>query len=90
MRQFQNQAEASFYDYMCSRRQHKKSTIWQYILRCRTIMSMDLLQNENLDPLISAYETGRYKDINATSHKAFSCALKRLREYQIHKGIVVA
>lgn len=86
---FVNRTEAGFYDYMMSHRTYKESTVWDYIKRIRKIESMDTLMSKNLDPIIEEYECGAYENMNSTCHNAYSCALKRLREYQEYKGINV-
>lgn len=79
MFKFENSTEARFYDYLLSRG-YAKSTAADYIRRLRKIKSLDLLVNENLDALIADYESGANANANARSHKAYSCALKRLKE----------
>ena len=86
---FENRTEAGFYDYMMSRRDYKESTVWDYIKRIRKIESMDTLINKNLDPFIKDYEDGTHESMNSTCHNAYSCALKRLKEYQEYRGIIV-
>ena len=86
---FINSTEAGFYDYMMSHRTYKESTVWDYINRIRKIEPMDTLINKNLAPFIEEYERGVHEDKNSTCHNAYSCALKRLREYQEYKGILV-
>ena len=88
-RKFNNQTEAGFYDYMLSHRHYKESAVLHYIQRIRKIEPMDTLINKRLDPIIKDYENGAYQNMNATCHNAYSCALKRLKEYQEYKGIVV-
>ena len=88
-RNFDNHTEAGFYDYMMSHRDYKESTVWDYIKRLRKIESMDTLFSKNLDPYITDYEAGNHSDMNAICHNAFSCALKRLQEYQEYRGIVI-
>ena len=88
-REFQNRTEAGFYDYYLSRGKHKESTVWQYISKLRKIDSANTLITKNLDPYIADYETGANQVVNATCHNAYSCALKRLQDYQLSRGIVV-
>ena len=90
MRTFLNCTEAGFYDYMLSHRPYKESTVWDYIKRIRKIESMDTLICKDLVPYIVDFETGAHQNMNATCHNAYSCALKRLKEYQTYKGIVVS
>ena len=90
MRTFLNCTEASFYDYTLSHKSYKESTVWDYIKRIRKIESMDTLVCKNLDPYINEFVNGTYHNMNATCHNAYSCALKRLKEYQSHKGIFVS
>ena len=89
MKKFLNCTEGGFYDYMLSHRPYRESTILDYIRRIRKIESMDTLVHKDLDPFIDDYENGAHRSINAASHNAYSCALKRLKEYQTYKGIVV-
>ena len=86
---FENQTEAGFYDYMLSQRRYKESTVWDYIKRIRKIESMDTLINKSLDPFINDFEDGAHETMNSTCHNAYSCALKRLQEYQRYRGIIV-
>lgn len=89
MKKVLDSTEASFYDYMLSQRHYKESTIWDYIRRIRKIESMDTLVCKDLAPYIATLETGAHYNMNATCHHAYSCALKRLKEYQDYKGIIV-
>ena len=89
IRKFDNNTERAFYDYTLSTGKYKESTVWHYILRLRKIESMDTLVLNNLDPIIADYETGSQIEMNRSCHNAYSCALKRLQEYQEAKGIVV-
>ncbi|MBO5715448.1 MAG: hypothetical protein J6S23_03530 [Clostridia bacterium] len=86
---FNNHAETAFYDYLLSLNKYKESTVWQYILRIRQIESMDSLINKDLDNRIADFEHGFKKEINTAHHNAYSCALKRLQDYQRAHGIVV-
>lgn len=88
-RTFENRTEAGFYDYFLSSNKYKESAVWAYILRIRKIESMNTLVNKDLDPYIADYEHGMHKDLNSQNHNAYSCALKRLQEYQRTHGIVV-
>lgn len=87
-RNFKNNVELGFYDYLVSSG-YKESTAYHYITRCRKVKPLDVLVIENLDNYIDDYENGTKRDINVSSHAAYSNALKRLREYQSYKGIVV-
>ncbi len=86
---FENQTEAGFYDYMMCHRGYRESTVLDYIRRIRKIESMDTLVSKNLDHYIADYMTGAKQNMNATCHNAYSCALKRLQEYQEYKSILV-
>lgn len=85
---FINHTEAGFYDYMMSHRNYKESTVMDYIRRIRKIESMDILINKNIDPYIKDFEKGSNETMNSTCHNAYSCALKRLQEYQDYRGII--
>jgi hypothetical protein len=87
---FANSNEAGFYDYLTSQRKYRESTVWDYIWRIRKIESMDTLVHKKLTHYIDDYETGVHQEINATCHNAYTCALKRLREYQDYLGITAA
>lgn len=88
MRNFQNQTELSFYDYMSSHTSRKETTIWSYILRLRSVNSLDILIKENIDAHIAVYETGNMRLKNKKCHSAYSCALKYFKEYMKYKGII--
>ena len=88
MRNFKNQAERAFYDYMGSHTKRKESTIWSYILRLRGVKSLDVLITENIDSHIANYESGSMKSKNDKCHSAYSCALKHFKEYMQHEGLV--
>ena len=90
MRKLLNCTESGFYDYMLSHKHYRESTVLDYIKRIRKIESMDTLVCKDLEPYIADFETGTHKNMNATCHNAYSCALKRLKEYQTYKGIVVS
>ena len=90
MRKFLNSTEAGFYDYMLSHKHYKDSTVLDYIRRIRKIESMDTLVYKDLTLYIDDFETGTHRNMNAASHNAYSCALKRLKEYQTYKDIVVS
>ena len=79
---FENSTEASFYDYLVGNRGYKQSTAMDYVRRIRRIESMDTLVKKNLDNVIDDYENGAHKMVNHSAHNAYSCALKRLREFQ--------
>ena len=86
---FENRTEAGFYDYMLGQRRYKESTVWDYIKRIRKVEPMDTLINKNLGPFINDFENGAHETMNSTCHNAYSCALKRLQEYQKYRGIIV-
>ena len=86
---FASRTEAGFYDYMMSHRNYKESTVLHYIRRIRAIEPMETLIKKDLDPIIRDYEKGSQENMNSTCHNAYSCALKRLQEYQTVRGIVV-
>ena len=83
---FRNHTETGFYDYLLSRG-YAESTARHYIVKLRQLDELDKLIQQPLDPFISQQETGACKDANIRGHKATSCALKRFREYQAHRGI---
>lgn len=88
MRNFRNQTERAFYDYMGSHTGRKESTIWSYILRLRSVNSLDILIKENIDTHIAIYETGNMKLKNKNCHSAYSSALKHFKAYMKYKGII--
>ena len=91
-RVFLNNTEAGFYDYTMAHGNYKESTVWHYIQRMRQIESMDALINKDLDVVIADYIAGTHKQLNKSSHNAYSCALKRLQTYKaamLARGTVV-
>lgn len=82
MSSFKNHTEYSFFDYMIKRCKLKESTVKHYISRLRKIKPLNELIVEDLDKYIADYVNGSMKEINRSSHGAYSCALKRLAEYK--------
>ena len=77
---FKNDVEGRFFDFMLSKG-YARSTAAAYIRCLRRIKSMDVLMGENLDDYINDYEKGSNENLNKRSHNAYSCALKRFKEY---------
>jgi len=87
-REFNNTAESGFYDYLLTRG-YQESTAWHYIQRIRIVAPLDQILGADIDRYIAEYETGAHAECNVKSHKAYSNALKRLREYMVHKGLLI-
>lgn len=85
---FKNSVELGFYDYLLCQK-YAERTAWHYITRCRKVESLNVLIRKNIDPYIAEFESGSCKSINEKCHGAYSCALKRFKEYQVSKGIIV-
>lgn len=73
--------ERSFLRYLQSTG-YPDSTALCYVRRLRSIKAPEQLMGEDLDPYIATYETGRCKHINVLSHRTYSCALKKFRQFQ--------
>ena len=84
---FINHKEGSFFDYLLCKG-YKDSSAMHYIRRLRTIDNIDTLL-ENIDFYIDDYENGSNKSINTSSHTAYSCALKRLKECALNRGWII-
>lgn len=87
MMMFVNNTERGFFEFLMSRG-YAASSARDYIRRMRRIRPLDELIRENLDVRIADYETGSHEDMNNRVHHAYSCALKRLREYAERIGLI--
>ena len=85
-RNFKNYTEAAFYDYLGARG-YAEGTTWEYVRRVRNVEDINKLISSDIDLYIDDYETGSKENLNSRSHKAYSNALKRLKEYMIDKRI---
>lgn len=77
---FKNNIEADFFDYLLSKGYAQRAAT-SYVRCLRRIKSVDVLIKENLADYITDYEKGANENLNKKAHNAYSCALKRFKEY---------